>query len=72
MVITRPSSFESERLILTESDGDLICQSGARWEQINDTLKEKGIPLFFPVSIILYYSVGNWLKFDSWTPDQAP
>lgn len=34
---------------INESDGDMICQSGARWEQINDTLKEKGIPLFFPL-----------------------
>lgn len=33
----------------TESDGDLICQSGARWEDINIALKEHGIPLFFPV-----------------------
>ncbi|KAL1681223.1 FAD-linked oxidase-like protein [Schizophyllum commune] len=30
-------------------DGDLICQAGAQWEAINDTLKEKGIPLFFPL-----------------------
>ena len=34
----------------TEADGDLRCQAGARWEDINETLKEKGIPLFFPVS----------------------
>ena len=33
-----------------EADSDLICQSGVRWEDINSTLKEKGIPLFFPVS----------------------
>lgn len=33
-----------------EADGDLTCQSGARWEDINETLKQKGIPLFFPVS----------------------
>lgn len=33
----------------TEGDGDLVCQSGARWEDINQTLKDKGIPLFFPV-----------------------
>lgn len=31
-------------------DGDLTCQSGARWEDINQTLKDKNIPLFFPVS----------------------
>lgn len=34
---------------INESDGDMICQSGARWEQINDSLKERGIPLFFPL-----------------------
>ncbi|KAI0683633.1 D-lactate dehydrogenase cytochrome oxidoreductase [Cytidiella melzeri] len=32
-----------------ETDGDLVCQAGARWEDINATLKEKGIPLFFPL-----------------------
>jgi len=36
----------------SEADGDLICQAGARWEDINNTLKEKGIPLFFPVSAL--------------------
>lgn len=35
-----------------EADGDLICQSGARWEDINQTLKDEGIPLFFPVCAI--------------------
>jgi FAD/FMN-containing dehydrogenase len=33
----------------SEADGDLRCQAGARWEDINRTLKEKDIPLFFPV-----------------------
>lgn len=33
-----------------EDDGDLVCQAGARWEDINEELKTKGIPLFFPVS----------------------
>jgi FAD/FMN-containing dehydrogenase len=33
-----------------EADGDLVCQAGARWEDINGTLAEKGIPLFFPAS----------------------
>ena len=35
---------------VTEADGDLVCQAGARWEDINQVLKDKGIPLFFPVS----------------------
>ena len=34
-----------------EADGDLTCQSGARWEDINQALRDKGIPLFFPVSL---------------------
>ncbi|KAG6903176.1 hypothetical protein C0995_002719 [Termitomyces sp. Mi166 len=36
-------------LEIHESDSDLVCQSGTRWEDINMTLKEKGIPLFFPL-----------------------
>jgi FAD/FMN-containing dehydrogenase len=32
-----------------EEDGDLVCQAGARWDEINRILEEKGIPLFFPV-----------------------
>ena len=36
-----------------ESDGDLVCQSGARWEDINRILKENGIPLFFPVGTFI-------------------
>ncbi|THH33889.1 hypothetical protein EUX98_g295 [Antrodiella citrinella] len=30
-------------------DGDLVCQAGARWEDINQALHDKGIPLFFPL-----------------------
>ncbi|KAG9318167.1 D-lactate dehydrogenase cytochrome oxidoreductase [Chiua virens] len=36
-------------LEINEADGDLRCQAGARWEDINRVLKEKGIPLFFPL-----------------------
>ncbi|KAI9067055.1 D-lactate dehydrogenase cytochrome oxidoreductase [Trametes sanguinea] len=36
-------------LEIHEDDSDLVCQAGARWEDINLTLKEKGIPLFFPL-----------------------
>ncbi|KAK7449632.1 D-lactate ferricytochrome c oxidoreductase [Stygiomarasmius scandens] len=36
-------------LEINETDSDLVCQSGAKWEDINQTLKEKGIPLFFPL-----------------------
>lgn len=34
---------------LSEEDSDLVCQPGIGWVEINETLKEKGIPLFFPV-----------------------
>ncbi|EJD02134.1 D-lactate dehydrogenase cytochrome oxidoreductase [Fomitiporia mediterranea MF3/22] len=34
---------------IDEQDADLICQAGARWEDINSTLTDKGIPLFFPL-----------------------
>ncbi|GLB38819.1 putative FAD linked oxidases, C-terminal domain [Lyophyllum shimeji] len=36
-------------LEIHEEDSDLVCQPGAKWMDINDTLKEKGIPLFFPL-----------------------
>ncbi|KAL4261879.1 D-lactate dehydrogenase (cytochrome) [Pleurotus pulmonarius] len=36
-------------LEIHEADSDLVCQSGTRWEDVNATLKEKGIPLFFPL-----------------------
>jgi len=39
---------------LTEADSDLVCQAGARWMDINEMLKEKGIPLFFPVSNLCF------------------
>jgi FAD/FMN-containing dehydrogenase len=35
--------------LFVEADGDLRCQPGAKWEDINNTLKDRGIPLFFPV-----------------------
>jgi FAD/FMN-containing dehydrogenase len=54
-----------------EADLDLVCQPGARWMDINDTLKEKGMPfaiapvyirLIFPdivvIGIPLFFSLG--------------
>ena len=38
-------------VLLTEADGDLVCEAGARWVDINDTLKAKGardFPPYFP------------------------
>ncbi|KAF9453257.1 D-lactate dehydrogenase cytochrome oxidoreductase [Macrolepiota fuliginosa MF-IS2] len=34
---------------INAEDSDLVCQPGARWEDINQTLKAKGVPLFFPL-----------------------
>lgn len=42
-----------------EADGDLVCQSGVGWEQVNETLKEEGIPLFFPVSFLTNIHVSS-------------
>ncbi|KAF9228758.1 hypothetical protein BS17DRAFT_209552 [Gyrodon lividus] len=36
-------------LEINEADGDLRCQAGVRWEDINRTLKKRGTPLFFPL-----------------------
>lgn len=32
-----------------EADSDLVCQPGVGWMEINETLQQKGIPLFFPL-----------------------
>ena len=39
------------------ADGDVICQAGVGWEDLNAHLKEEGIPLFFPVSSSLSLSL---------------
>ena len=41
-----------------EKDGDLVCQAGARWMDINEELKERGIPLFFPLGKLRKISPG--------------
>lgn len=39
-----------DRIIeIHEADSDIVCQPGAQWMHINDTLKKMGIPLFFPL-----------------------
>ncbi|PIL23764.1 hypothetical protein GSI_13514 [Ganoderma sinense ZZ0214-1] len=38
--------------LCAEDDSDIVCQAGARWEDINSFLAEKGIPLFFPDAIL--------------------
>lgn len=57
---------------LLEDDSDLTCQAGTRWEDINHTLKDRGIPLFFPVSQNLCRRVESLiveLFLRSWTLD---
>ncbi|CAK5264311.1 unnamed protein product [Mycena citricolor] len=56
-------------LQINVDDSDLICQAGARWEDINQTLKEKGIPLFFPVRSFVW-SIG-WSN-NTWKLDPGP
>ncbi|KAM6490032.1 FAD-linked oxidase-like protein [Amanita muscaria] len=43
-------------------DGDLVCQAGAGWMDINETLKEKGIPLFFPIDPAPTATIGGMLS----------
>lgn len=35
--------------MLLEQDADVVVQPGISWEELNASLKEKGIHLFFPV-----------------------
>lgn len=51
-------------MVFTEADSDLICQPGARWMDINETLKKKGIPLFFPVCPTYSYVVRSISIYD--------
>ncbi|KAI0769805.1 FAD-linked oxidase-like protein [Fomes fomentarius] len=36
-------------LDIHEADSDVVCQAGVGWMDLNDHLKKKGIPLFFPL-----------------------
>ncbi|EIW75912.1 hypothetical protein CONPUDRAFT_65116 [Coniophora puteana RWD-64-598 SS2] len=36
-------------LEINESDADVVCQAGVTWNDLNEQLKMKGIPLFFPL-----------------------
>ncbi|RDB27372.1 D-lactate dehydrogenase [cytochrome], mitochondrial [Hypsizygus marmoreus] len=49
-------------LQIHEADSDLVCQPGARWMDINDLLKEKGIPLFFPIDPAPSATIGGMLS----------
>jgi hypothetical protein len=45
----RHSAVDPRNPSPSEEDSDLVCQPGIGWMEINEALKEKGIPLFFPV-----------------------
>ncbi|KAF8192120.1 FAD-linked oxidase-like protein [Pholiota molesta] len=51
-----------EIIAIHEADSDLVCQPGARWMDINETLKEKGIPLFFPIDPAPGATIGGMLS----------
>ncbi|KAJ3827253.1 FAD-linked oxidase-like protein [Lentinula raphanica] len=45
-----------------EADSDLVCQPGACWSDINDALREKKIPLFFPLDPAPTATIGGMLS----------
>ncbi|EKM60641.1 uncharacterized protein PHACADRAFT_189766 [Phanerochaete carnosa HHB-10118-sp] len=55
-------SAMSKVLELHEADADLVCQAGAKWTDINAVLKEKGIPLFFPLDPAIGASIGGMIS----------
>lgn len=40
-------------------DSDMVVQCGVDWMEVNATLKEKDIPLFFPVRFVIALSVSK-------------
>ncbi|KAJ1307473.1 hypothetical protein OPQ81_001572 [Rhizoctonia solani] len=54
---------EMNRIIqINEADSDLVCQAGTPWMEINATLKEKGIPLFFPLDPSPAATIGGMIS----------
>ena len=52
-------------LLALEADSDLVCQPGARWVDINDTLKKKGTE----ITIYEYLCVDlSWLGIPLFFP----
>ncbi|KAI0260644.1 FAD-binding domain-containing protein [Gloeopeniophorella convolvens] len=43
-------------------DSDMVCQTGVDWMEINATLKEKDIPLFFPIDPGPSATIGGMLS----------
>lgn len=42
-------SLMDKILRVSEADGDITVQPGVKWEDLNASLKDQGIPLFFPL-----------------------
>lgn len=49
-------------LAIHENDADLVCQPGARWMDINSTLADMGIPLFWPIDPAPGATIGGLLS----------
>ncbi|KIK64084.1 hypothetical protein GYMLUDRAFT_71528 [Collybiopsis luxurians FD-317 M1] len=49
-------------LQINEADSDMVCQPGVGWVEINETLHEKGIPLFFPIDPALSATLGGMIS----------
>jgi len=53
-------------LACAEADSDLTCQAGARWEDVNQVIIDKGIPLFFPVSALYLHANNSKMTVAFW------
>ncbi|KAF8906305.1 FAD-linked oxidase-like protein [Gymnopilus junonius] len=52
-----------DRIIsINEKDSDLVCQPGIGWVDVNNTLAEKGIPLFFPIDPAPGATIGGMIS----------
>ncbi|ETW75159.1 hypothetical protein HETIRDRAFT_237184, partial [Heterobasidion irregulare TC 32-1] len=49
-------------LEINEANADVVVQAGVSWNVLNDTLKEKGIPLFFPLDPGLGATIGGMIS----------
>lgn len=54
---------QMDRIIhINVADSDLTCQAGATWDGVNEILRKKGIPLFFPLDPASGSSLGGNLS----------